>query len=243
MDEVGADNMAFLSFDYYPFNAKDTKGSMFTDIEEVRKVAYRNGKLRTHGFIQANKWSGMRMPNFEEMCWQAYSYLAYGFKAISYFNIVSPNGTNTEGFTDGLIMQDGSIPHPELLENIKELNWDIRAIGNELLSTNTLHAYHTREVDHYSADIVEVLPKDYYIQSLTEEQPFIISQHEAEDKFMIVNRDFTWEGEAKFALKDVKEVFVFNPKTKEYKLCDYKDGVLTVAFKKGEGFLFKLNKK
>lgn len=243
VDEVGAENMAFLSFDYYPFMENRTRGSIFADLEDVRKVAYRNGKLRTHGFIQANKWGGMRMPNFEEICWQAYSYLAYGFKALSYFNIVSPNGTNTEGFTDGLIMQDGRIPHPELLENIKELNWDIRAIGNELLSTNAVHAYHTCAVDHYSSDMVEYLPKDYYIQSLTEEQPFILAEYDAKDKLMIVNRDFTWEGEAKFAMKGVKAVFVFDPKTKEYKPCAYKDGILTVSFKKGEGFLFNVEKE
>ena len=60
---------------------------------------------------------------------------------------------------------------------------------------------------------------------------------------MIVNRDFNWEGEAKFSVVGVKELFVFEPNTNEYKQCNYKDGVLTITFKKGEGFLFKTVKE
>lgn len=243
VDEVGAENMAFLSADFYPFDEKRTKMSIFADMEEIRKVAYRNGKIPTHGFLQACKWGGMRMPKLEEIRWQAYGYLAHGFKALSYFNIVSPNASNWEGYTDCLIMQDGSIPNPELLENVKELNWEIRAVGNELLHTETLHAYHTQDIEHYSTYIIERLPETYYIQSLEEKQPFIITEHEDTDKFMIYNRDFEWEGEVKFAVKDVKEIFVFDPKTKEYKNCNYQDGILTVTLKKGEGLLFKKDKE
>lgn len=243
IDEIGAENLAFLSHDYYPFDEKSTKMSIFADMEEIRKVAYRNGKMHTHAFLQACKWKGMRMPKLEEIRWQAYAYIAHGFKALSYFNIVAPHPTNWEGYTDCLIMNDGSIPNPELLESVKELNWEIRAVGNQLIHTNTLHAYHTQLLGRDYDCVLESLPKDYYIQPLETSQPFIITEHEDVDKFMIYNRDFEWEGEVKFAVKGVKEIFVFDPKTKDYKKCDYQNGILTVTLKKGEGLLFKKDKE
>lgn len=241
IDEVGAENMAYLGFDYYPFYENRTSNSIFLDLEDVRKVAYRNGKLRTHGFLQACQWKDMRMPKLEEIRWQAYCYLAYGFKAMSYFNIVSPNSTNAEGYTNCLIMNDGSIPNPQLLDDVKALNWELRAVGNQLLNTNTVHAYHTKDIGR--PEPIDLLPKEYYIQSLNEERPFIITEHDEKDKFMIVNRDFDWEGEAKFTVAGVKGITMFDPNTKAYKACDYKDGVLTVSFKKGEGLLFKTDKE
>ena len=179
----------------------------------------------------------MRMPNIDEIRWQAYCYLAYGFKALSYFNIVSPN-TGWEGYTNCLIMQDGSIPNPQLLEDVKALNWELRAVGNQLLKTNTAHAYHTQDVPHYSTYGIERLPSDFYIQP-TDERRYIITQHDDEDKFMLVNIDFTWEGEAKFKVDGVNEILAFNPNINAYEKCNFVDGVLTVNFKKGEGLLFK----
>ena len=179
------------------------------------------------------------MPKIEEIRWQAYCYLAYGFKALSYFNIVSPRAQG--GFSNAPIMQNGDVPDPVLLENIGELNWEIRAVGNEMLSMQTVHAYHTQDIStYYAKGIVELLPEDYRIRPLEKENKFIISEHETKDCFMIVNNNFEWEGEAKFFVADAKEIFVFVPATKTYQKCVYEDGILSIAFKKGEGLLFKI---
>lgn len=236
IDKVGAENMSFLSHDYYPFKEDGTKMLMFADMEDTRKVAYRNGKLRTHAFLQSCKWGGMRMPKLEDIRWQAYCYLAYGFKALSHFNMVSPNMTNEEGYTDCLIMINGDVHDPALLENVGKLNWELRAVGDQMLSMQTVHAYHTHEV----CEGIELLPAEHWIQPLDKERKFIVTEHETNDRFMLVNNDFEWEGEAKFAVSGANAISVFDPATKEYKKCDYKDGILTVAFKKGEGLLFKI---
>lgn len=242
IDAAGVENMAFLSHDFYPL-LKDgsVKEYIFADMENIRKAAYENGKLRTHAFLQAFEGGVCRMPRIEEIRWQAYCYLAYGFKALSYFNIVSPRHDTHGGFSNAPIMLDGEVRDPVLLENIGKLNWELRAVGNEMLSMQTVHAYHTHEIStYYAKGIVELLIESYRVQPLDKERKFIVTEHETNDRFMLVNNDFEWEGEAKFAVLGANAVSVFDPATKEYKKCDYKDGILTVAFKKGEGLLFKI---
>lgn len=237
VDAVGAENICFLSHDYYPFRADGfTKLNMFADMEDSRKVAYRNGKLRTHAFLQSGKWRGMRMPDIDEMRWQAYCYLAYGFKALSYFNIVMPNSDNPEGHVDGLIRQNGEVCDPELLDNVGKLNWELRAVGDEMISMQTVHAYHT----HGVCEHIELLPKNYRIRPLDEEHPFIVTEHENPDMFMIVNNSFEWKGYAEFFVEGAKEIHVFNPELKKYSKCDYRYNKLKIGFAKGEGLLFKI---
>ncbi len=240
IDAAGAENIAFLSHDFYPF-MKDgrLKDAIFADMENIRKAAYDNGKLRTHAFLQAFGGGACRMPTIEEIRWQAYAYLAYGFKALSYFNMVSPRD-NGGSFTEGLIMQDGSIPNPELLAATGALNYEIRAVGNEMLDMQTVHAYHTQDIStYYAKGVVELLPKDYCVRPLDGERKFIITEHEDKDRFMIFNNSFERLEKSEFYVSGVNEIYVFDPEEKKYKKCDYKGGILTVSFKEGEGLFFK----
>jgi len=87
---AGAENMEYLSHDYYSFGAGGTNLGIFADMEVMRSVAFENGRMKTHSFPQSTAWHGMRMPNIDEIRWNVYGYLAYGFKAISYFNLERP---------------------------------------------------------------------------------------------------------------------------------------------------------
>ncbi len=237
IDAAGADNMAYLSADFYLFKETEVRWYMFRDLEDMRSVALKNGKMKTHAFIQACKWKHMRMPNIDEMRWQAYANLAYGIKAMSYFNIVMPRATNAEGYTDGLITQEGEVLHPELLEEVGRLNADLHAVGNQLFPMHALHAYHTSAV----CDGIELLPENYPITPVDRQGKFVVTEWDNQRYFMLFNNDFEREAEAEFIVKGATRVSVFNVKTNEYEACALHDGKIKVAFAKGEGLLFRKN--
>ena len=243
---VGAENIEYLSHDYYPFRSGGVvMTDIFADMEVLRKVAYENGKLKTHAFPQSTAWNGTRMPTENEMRWNVYGYLAYGFKALSWFNLVCPGSSDTEGegFNDSLIYRDGTIRDPELFAFWSDLNWEVRGLSDILMNVDVSHAYHTR-----AANGVEVLPEDYFIQPSTKRSEFIISVMEPKDGgdayVMIFNKTYKKdETTAKFDVDlsgDVKWLEYFDPHTGEYIPVEIKDGVMEETFLAGEGRVYRL---
>ena len=243
---AGAENIEYLSHDYYPFRAgNEVKTEIFADMEVLRKVAYENGKLKTHAFPQSTAWNGTRMPTENEMRWNVYGYLAYGFKALSWFNLVCPGSSDTEGegFRDSLIYRDGTIRDPELYDFWSELNWEIRGLSDILMNVDVAHAYHTR-----NASGVEILPKDYFIQPTSQRSEFIISVMEPKDGgdayVMIFNKTYKKDTTtAKFDIDlsgDVKWLEYFDPHTGEYTPVEIVDGVMEETFLAGEGRVYRL---
>ena len=243
---IGAENIEYLSHDYYPFrDGGVVLTDIFADMEVLRKVAYENGKLKTHAFPQSTAWNGTRMPTVNEMRWNVYGYLAYGFKALSWFNLVCPGSSDTEGegFRDSLIYRDGTIRDPELFAAFSELNWEVRGLSSILMNQDVVHAYHSR-----SANGVETLPEDYFIQPASKRFEFIISvmePKEGEDRYiMLFNKNTkrdTMACEFNVDLSgDVKWLEYFDPFTGEYIPVEIKDGVLEETFRAGEGRVYRL---
>ena len=243
---VGAENLEYLSHDFYVFQAGGGVNSgIFADMEVMRAVAYENGKLKTHAFPQSTAWNGMRMPNINEMRWNVYAYLAYGFKALSWFNLVCPGNSDTEGegFHDSLIYRDGTIRNPELFEAWSELNWEVRGLSSALMNLDTVHAYHTR--DNVSG--VELLPVDFFIQPTNSKADFVISFMEAKDGsepyIMIFNKSTRRAATGNFELDlscGLTGIEYLDPHTGEYIPMDISDGVLTDSYDIGEGKLYRL---
>ncbi len=244
---VGADNMEYLSHDYYPFRSGGTVlTEIFADMEVLRAVAYENGKLKTHAFPQSTAWNGTRMPDVNEMRWNVYGYLAYGFKALSWFNLVCPGSSDTEGegFNDSLIYRDGTIRDPELFAAWSELNWEVRGLSPILMNLDAAHAYHTnaRTVG------VEHLPEDYFLQPNSSRVDFIIScmePKEGTDSYIMLFNKNPKKDEmvGKFTVdpdSDVKWLEYFDPFTGEYIPVEFVDGKLEETFRAGEGKLYRL---
>ena len=187
VEAVGAENIEYLSHDFYPFReGGGVMNGIFFDMEALRAVAYENGKLKTHAFPQSTAWPGTRMPTANEMRWNVYGYLAYGFKALTWFNLVCPGYSNNdgEGFYDSLIYRDGTIRDPELFAAFSELNWEVRGLSDILMNLDTSHAYHTRKYGR-----LETLPKDFFIQPESKSADFIISvmePREGEDHYVMI---------------------------------------------------------
>ncbi|MBE6652813.1 MAG: hypothetical protein E7610_05295 [Ruminococcaceae bacterium] len=245
--EAGAENIEYLSHDFYPFCMNRTNLDFFADLEVIRRVAWENGRLRTHAFPQSSAWNGMRMPNIHEMRWNAYAYLAYGFKALSWFNLVCPGSSDTEGegFRDSIIYRDGTIRDKRLFEDFSRLNQELRTVGETLMKLNTVHAYHTTEC----IAGVEILPPNWLIAPV-KNGDFIISHMVSsmgdETYVMIFNKDWRSPVTASFrimeysGIESVEYVSPFNGST--YPIT-VQNGVFTETFRPGEGKLYKLNGK
>ena len=246
VQSVGAENIGYLSHDFYPFQAGADNTGIFADMEVIRSVAYENGKLKTHAFPQSTAWNGMRMPNIDEMRWNVYGYLAYGFKALSWFNLVCPGNSDTEGegFRDSLIYRDGTIRDPELFAAWSELNWEVRGLSDVLMNLDAAHAYHT---DQRVAG-VEHLPDDFFLQPNAKRMDFIVSvmePKEGDDAYiMLFNKNYKKdETTAKFtvdAASGVKWVEYFDPFIGEYIPVELENGLLSDTFRPGEGKLYRL---
>lgn len=243
---IGPENIEYLSHDYYPFrDGGVVLTDIFADMEVLRKVAYENGKLKTHAFPQSTAWNGTRMPTVNEMRWNVYGYLAYGFKALSWFNLVCPGSSDTEGegFRDSLIYRDGTIRDPELFAAFSDLNWEVRGLSSILMNQDVAHAYHSRP-----AAGVETLPEDYFIQPTSQRFEFIISvmePKEGEDRYIMLFNKNTKRNtlDCKFNVDlsgDVKWLEYFDPFTGEYIPVEIKDGVLEETFRAGEGRVYRL---
>ncbi len=246
LDAAGPKNIEYLSHDYYPIRVGGVDVDIFAAMEVIRSLAYENGKLKTHAFPQSTQWNGTLMPNIDEMRWNVYAYLAYGFKGLTWFNLVCPGNSDDEGegFRDSLIYRDGTIRNPELFADFSDLNWEVRGLSKALMNLDAAHAYHT--VSSLQIAGTETLPEDFMVQPL-QEAPFVISDMEAKDGtnpyVMLFNNDTAKSIDASFAItfpEGYNALEYLNPFTGEYELAELVDGVLTAPFRAGEGRLYRL---
>ena len=243
--EAGDENIEYLSHDFYPFHQNGTALSIFGDIEVIRRVAFENGRLRTHGFPQSTAWLGTRMPNINEMRWNVYAYVAYGFKALSWFNLVCPGKSDTEGecFRESVIYRDGTIKDKQLLLDFGKLNKEIHTLGDTLMKLDTVHAYHTKG----GIAGVEILPADWMITP-TEDADFVISHMVTkkgdETYVMLFNKSFENTVTASFSISaysGIESLSYVSPFDGNVSSVSIENGVFTETFRPGEGKLYKLN--
>lgn len=236
----------YLSTDYYPFTtvAGSVDEGIFSDMEIIRDIAYNTNKMKTHCFIQSTGFVGKRMTNIDEIRWNIYAYLAYGFKAFSYFNYVCPGESDTEGeqFSECLIYRDGTIRDQQLFDDVADLNWEIRALSSVIMNSDASAAYHT--TDRIAG--VEYLPDDYFIQP-KQEGDFVITYLENKDSsqashIMIFNNSISKDVTAQFEVDqaEVAGLEYFNPATESYETVAGQDGTYEFSFAPGEGKIFRL---
>lgn len=243
--EAGEENIEYLSHDYYPFHLNGTALGIFGDMEVIRRVAFENGRLRTHGFPQSTAWMGTRMPNIDEMRWNVYAYLAYGFKALSWFNLVCPGKSDDEGecFRESVIYRDGTIKNPRLLKDFGKLNAEVHMLGDTLMKLDTVHAYHTKD----GIAGVELLPEDWMITPVGDAD-FVISHMVTrkgdETYIMLFNKSFESPVTTSFAISaysGIESLTYVSPFNGNEYPVTITDGVFTETFRPGEGKLYKLN--
>lgn len=230
---VGAENIEYLSHDFYPWFQPGFRSNMYSDLEVMREVGLRYG-VKTHAFPQACAWENMQMPNENMLRWNVYLYLAYGFKALTYFNYYMWNG---EGCWDGIFDLDGNLLHPELYCFLTGLNNDLHYMSDLLMNLDCLHAYHTSEEAG-----AEILPQDGLL-GYGGEGSFIVSYMRAKDGsapyLMLFNKDWKNPNEgASFTVNaesGITGLELYDTETREYKDVPVENGKILLDFQAGEG--------
>ena len=251
-------------FDHYPFTqTEDVRSTYFSDLEVIRDVAYKNGKLFTGGFTQMGSWNGMTRPTADMARWSTYSLLAYGMKSISHFCWVAPQYVSPENGGEGMrdFVTDSNGNRTDLYEPMSILNWQVRQLGYVLTNIDVKHAYHTAKVPTGA----EGLPSGFLMQPANESDSFVYSiaySKDTNEPYLLVfnkslsgeAKDYTFEFDLSSGIKNMRYYkptdYTFdnlpNPadlrtleQPKEM-LFDVSSGTMTTSFKPGEMKVFKL---
>ncbi len=251
--EVGEENVFQLGYDFYPFLETDTvESTKFLNMEAVRKVGFEYG-LTTHSFIQSTCIAKInpprRMPDYGEISWDIWSFLTYGFKALSYFNYVNPGeaeGHADEGFFDSFVSREGEIVNPELYEQVRRLNFRVRAVGDILVGYDAEHVYHTESARARYGDAVEYLPENAVLSAPADEATMIgqfrSRKQGGDNLFMVFNNSWNTANTFTYTVRDGYNVERFDPDTGRFTQIPAEDGNFTVDFGVGEGVLLRLVK-
>lgn len=255
VDVIGKENVLMLSYDCYPFRTGATADSMtllddvkFMCSEVVRDVAYKNGKLRTHSFPQSTGFTGAIMPDYDQIAWDDWGYIAYGFKALTYFNYVCPGESAEEGerFIGSFIDRDGTIIDQNLYDNVTALNYRMRAVGDVLIGYDAVHAYHC--VKGKYGNYVEYLPSGYFVSPATTNHDWVISAFEPKNEdddiiFTVWNNDLNNSNTETFNLdmySGVETLEKFNDTTKEWEEIGIDDYKFELTLGIGEFAMFRV---
>lgn len=228
----------FLSFDHYHFlknpdNSPLDGRQYFLNLELVREASIKFN-LPFMSIIQANTIEpSWRLPSIQEIRWLVYTTLAYGGRGISYFTYWGPKSYN------GLYV-DGQ-PSP-LMTNIRELNKEIRNLGEMLLKLQLAGVYHSNSLPFGTNSI----PKDCSIQ-IKQNGEFLLGLFkDAQDikTFMIVNKDYRKASHAVVTvLSPEKNLLEFNPKTDTWQIVHSlsSSNELDLLIEPGEGRIFRVD--
>ncbi len=218
---IGSENMDYLYFDHYPFTqTEDVRSTYFSDLEVIRDVAYKNGKIKTGGFTQMGSWNGMTRPDEDMARWSMNSLLAYGLKSISHFCWVAPSYVAPENGGEGMrdFVTDSAGNPTDLYDPMTILNWQTRQLGGILMNIDVKHAYHTAKTPVGA----EALPSGFILQPGKTTDSFVYSiaySKDANEPYLLVfNKELS--GDAKEYSFNV-DLGTGIEKIKYYKPSDY----------------------
>jgi hypothetical protein len=222
---------ALISYDHYHFFKNRDGDEYFLNLGMIRQAALDAG-LPFLNIIQASDGEKVwRFPTGDELRWLVYTTLAYGGRGISYFVYWGPASYR------GLYC-DGK-PTP-LAPDAAELNAEVAALSPELMTLDSLGAYHTaplpRGAEAIPADCpVRIVGKGEFVLGLFGKGGQVTA-------FMIVNRDYHNSAAARLQLpQGTRGLQEFDRARKSWQ--GYSAGpaqTVTVDLRPGDGRLFRL---
>lgn len=249
LDNVGQGNAQWISHDYYPFTGNissvPVSSPMFSDMAVMHKLSLAYN-VKPHAFVQSCSWRGgvWVMPTFEQIKWNVNAYMAYGFKAISYFNYVM---WGYEDCVDGIIDINGKMKNRKLYDSLAAYNCEIRALAAniELSSLDCAAVYHTRA----SAPGTKKLPDDWLITP-DGKQNLILSYFrphngEGDSYLMIMNNSFEDTiANRSFTIAEnsgIESVALYNPATGKFEALDAENNTFALSFGKSDAKWLKIS--
>lgn len=248
VEEVGADNLRYLSYDNYPFLTNGQFASNYYDMADIiRRVGLEYGiktasYLQSVGFGSSPSALSHRQPSANDMRFNVYSYLAYGFKYVTWFTYWTPTGRG-EHFEDAIIDPQGN--KTARYAPFQQLNSEMQQLGKTLIDLDAHQVYHTGATLPTAS--TKRLPADFYLQPANPADEMIVSymvhQDTGETYAMVVNRSMTQSRtftlQADSLISDIREI----SKTTGLEVAsgyNAASGTLTASYQPGEGKLYAL---
>jgi len=256
--KVKAQNLKYLSFDYYPFSANGNfLDSFYVNLDIIRRIGLKYD-VKTSSYLQSmglippptSKGTGLKRPNAVELRHNVYTTLAYGIKHpvwFTYWTVRPGPGYGT--FTSAII---DSLGNPtNLYLPFKKLNREMKQLGKTLIELDAKDVFHTGDIQITGKKIIDGLPglpSDFIVQPRDPSAELIITRfiHRANGKkyVMIVNKSFSEQKTLIFHLKSqlnslhrISEVTGNEESVK----INLSDNSFQATFLPGEGKLFLLN--
>ncbi len=218
-------NPPMLSVDVYPFREDGLLASYFYNLDLVRKHAQLKG-IDPWLSIQTWEGPGHKFPTEDQVRWQAFHGLAYGYKAIFYFTLYG--GSAEE---QAIMNWNGS--KGILYESTKALNARLKEVGNILVNLEHKDVFHGGRELPYGANEI---PEEFPIAVEPADAPITISTFEGKGGsryFLLVNRSFDLSQEVSVTALESNMTVLFDESGAMGSSC-------RIKFSPGDGRLIRL---
>jgi hypothetical protein len=159
-DYIQAVQPSLISFDRYPILTSGVDIGYFDTWLAFREAALQAG-IPAWTYIQSVAYNGHAVPTASQLAWQVNVSLAYGCTGIQYFTYWTPDPARGEGFSDGIILPDGT-PSPLYFATKKLNNNWLQPAGQQLKPLTSESVQHANDQATVSAvGVAPFAPGDY----------------------------------------------------------------------------------
>lgn len=242
LHQVSGQGYDYMMYDVYPYTFAEkyfNEDVWYENLDVVREVGLKAG-TKTGTFILSisSNTYGYHRPTGEEIRFEVYSALAFGYKQLGYFCWQTP--VSSHDFGPAIIDIEGN--PTEIYEPVKEVNLEALALGPTLMKLDCVTPYIIGPRLNYRRE----LPDDFFLQPNTAAAKLVISHmrdpQTGEDYAFIVNRN-------RYAAQTVTLTpaayidsmqEVSNQTGKLETVARNADGTYTIELRPGAGRLFKM---
>jgi hypothetical protein len=183
----------YVMYDHYPFrNGYDESNAHFQIAENVRGRGLANnvlygGYLQSVEIKNSNGDIVFRSPTMDEMRWNVYTFLTYGFKKMHWFTYWRPDSNGGESFNHSAVDYDGTLL--TRYSQIQTLSSEMRKLGGTLKDLTSVRVYHTGTLPSGTTAV----PGNFFVKPTDLGQPMIIgyfTNASGRKYIMLTNRDY-----------------------------------------------------
>ena len=203
----------------------------YNNLELIRENAMKRGIPWMDIILLVEHWH-YRWPTEAEIRWEAFTALAYGSTALSYFTYWTPGTAHTEpwSYHNGIILSDGT--RGEKYEIVKAINAELQALYAGLCEAGEMISEAVYHVGEETDDLVKPFAGHGKYTALDGGR--LVAGFFAGDKYMLVNKDF--EQAVTVTVKADGRIEKLNKATGAWEPCDK---ILTLNA--GDGELIRVN--
>lgn len=231
----------YLMYDHYPFNTVEgymNEASWFQNLDVVRELGLKTGAKTGTFILSISMRNGYRRPTGDEIRYEMYTAMAYGYKQLAYFCWETPNEIDY-GFGPAIVDVNGE--PTEIYEPVKEVNNEALKLGPTLMQLECVEPYLVGDSCGYD----NWLPEDFFLQPNDGAQLVVSHMRNPdtdEDYCFVVNRQrYTEQTVTLIPAAYVASMQEVSNQTGALEdVTRNADGTYTVTLRPGAGRLFKM---